>query len=266
MVTIDYGYYNRLGNLMFMWAAAALFCKKHNFKLNMPRELPKFKNKPEDPEPVSTGFGEADSSIQVQYDFGTRYYENPVITVDNNNYMSLLESNYVLDARYYFQDYFQIKDLLLKYRDEIKTIYKCTPIERDSKEVFVAFRLGDATHSRARLPKEYYDEAVSRLYADGCKGGYITSENLDHPDVEYLINKFGLQPYTNHTPLEKINFASSFNNLVLSEGSFSFWMGMLSKAENIYINDRRHIWSWHGDIFVFPEWKRLCYDSPHLPG
>lgn len=266
MVTIDYGYYNRLGNLMFMWAAAAMFCKKHNLKLNMPRTLPMFKNKPDDPEPVSTGFGEPNCSIQPEYEFGTRCFEHPVITVDNKNYMALLESESLPDARYYFQDYFQNKEFLLKYRNEIKAVYKCIVTSRDPKEVFVAFRLGDATFSRARLPRAYYDEALTKLYEQGCNGGYITSENIDHPDIVYLINKFGLKPYSNHTPLEKINFAKDFNNLVLSEGSFSFWIGMLSNAENVYINDRRHIYSWHGDMFVFPEWKRLCHDSPELPG
>ncbi|NBW33503.1 MAG: hypothetical protein EBR30_00310 [Cytophagia bacterium] len=266
MVTLNYGHYNRLGNIMFIWAAAGIFCKKHNFKLNMPRTLPKFKNKPDDPEPVSTGFGELDSSIQIQYEFGTRCFEEPTIVVNNKNYLPLLRAEYIMDARYFFEDYFQLKEIITDYRNEIKQIYKCTFTERDSKEVFVAFRLGDATYSRARLPKEYYEDALTRLYDTGCNGGYITSENLEHPDVQYLINKFGLKPYINYTPLEKINFAKDFNNLVLSEGSFSFWIGMLSNAQNVYINDRRHIWSWHGDIFVVPEWKRLCYDSPHLPG
>lgn len=266
MVTIDYGYYNRLGNIMFMWAAAVVFCKKHNFKLNMPKTLPAFKNKPEDPEPVSTGFGESTCSVQVECPEGARFFEQPVIQVDNKNYMELLKAGYVMDARYFFADYFQIKEFILEYRNDIRNVYKREFKPRDSKEVFVAFRLGDATHSRARLPKEYYEDALTKLYDNGCNSGYITTENMEHPDVQYLINKFGLKPYVNHTPLEKINFAKDFNNLVLSEGSFSFWIGMLSNAENVYINDRRHIWSWHGDIFVFPEWKRLCYDSPHLPG
>ena len=250
---------------MFMWAAAGLFCKKHNLFLNMPTTLPKFKNKPDDPEPVSTGFGEPNSSVQIKTDFGLRYCEEPAIVVNTKNYLDLLNSEYVMDAHYLFRDYFQLKEIVLQ-REAIKQIYKCKVNKRDSKEVFVAFRLGDATFSRARLPLEYYDEAISRLYISGCNRGYITSENIEHPDVQFLINKFGLVPYTNHIPLEKINFAKDFDNLVLSEGSFSFWIGMLSEATNVYINDRRHIYSWHGDVFVFPEWKRLCYDTPHLPG
>lgn len=266
MVTIEYGTYLRLGNLMFMWAAASFFCDKHNYKLNMPLSFPKFKNKPDDPEPVSTGFGEPNSSIKIQVFSGAKEFAGPVIPVNDQNYMDLLYSPYVSDAHYRFVDYFQLKPLLINHKQNIKNLYRTTPIATDPKEVFVAFRLGDAMFSRARLPKEYYEDALTRLYDEGCRGGYITSENIDHPDVVYLINKFGLKPYVNHTPMEKINFGSSFNNLVLSEGSFSFWIGMLSNAKNVYMNDRRHIWTWHSDIFVYPEWKRLCYDSPELPG
>jgi hypothetical protein len=265
VVTINYGTYNRLGNIMFMWAAAGLFCKKHNFYLNMPSTLPKFKNKPDDPVPVSTGFGEPNCSIQVKNDYGIRFNNDLIIPVTNKNYLALLNTEWVMDAHYLFEDYFQLKEIVL-HRKEIKQIFKCNIKKKDSKEVFVAFRLGDATYSRARLPKEYYEDALTRLYDTGCNQGYITSENIEHPDVQYLINKFNLKPYINSTPLEKINFAKDFDNLVLSEGSFSFWIGMLSEASNVYINDRRHIYSWHGDVFVFPEWKRLCYDSPHLPG
>lgn len=265
MVTINYGVYNRLGNIMFMWAAAGIFCKKHNFFLNMPSTLPKFKNKPEDVAPVSTGFGESTCSIQVKKQFGGRYCDDSTITVTNNNYLSLLESDYVMDAHYYFQDYFQLEEIA-RQRDFLKQIYKCKINKRDSKEVFVAFRLGDATFSRARLPRNYYDDALTRLYDSGCKQGYITSENIEHPDVQYLIEKYNLKPYVNHIPLEKINFAKDFDNLILSEGSFNYWMGALSEATNVYINDRRHVYTWHGNVFIYPEWKRLCYDSPELPG
>ena len=59
--------------------------------------------------------------------------------------------------------------------------------------------------------------------------------------------------------IEEYNNLSKLNhNLILSEGSFSWWIGFLSNAENIYYNQRERFW--HGDIFVFPEWKPLQYD------
>ncbi len=120
MVTIDYGTYNRLGNIMFMWSAATVFCKKHNFKLNASKTLPAFKNKPDDLEPVNTGFGEDNCSIQVEYYQGKRYFDNPVIPVDNKNIMALIRAPYVMDARYHFCDYFQLKELVTDHRQDIK--------------------------------------------------------------------------------------------------------------------------------------------------
>lgn len=266
MVTIDYGVNNRLGNMLFNRVAAWVFAKKHNYFISAENTLPKFKNSEEDREPVSTGFGEAWCDLKVSLTSGTKSFSGPIVCVTEQNYLQLLESDNVPDAHYHFCDYFQIPEFLLKYEKEIRSFFNLNYQERDPKEIFVAVRLGDAAHCRARLPRAYYEDAITRLYAEGCKGGFITSDSILHPDVMYLKDKFDLLPYVNHTPMSKINFAKNFNNLVLSEGSFSFWMGYLSKAERVYINDRRHLFTWHHDIFVVPTWRKLCYDSPELPG
>ena len=264
MVTIDYGNYTRLGNNMLQYAAAGIFARKHDYYMNVPTTLPRYKNKPDDPFPVSTGFGEPDSSIKVESVFGGKYFDAPQFIVNNSNYLELLKKENIDNGNYHFRDFFQIKEFILEYTTEIRNFYKVKFEPRDPKEVFVAFRLGDATLTRSRLPYAYYNDALTQLYDNGCKGGFVTSENIEHPDIQRLIEKFGLKPYINHTPMEKINFAKDFNNLVLSEGSFSFWMGFLSNAQNVFVNNRRHLWSWHGDIFVVPHWKQLCYDTPEL--
>ena len=266
MITVDYGNYLRLGNILFMRAAAWIFANKHNYVVNMPDTLPYFKNKPEDLEPVSTGFGEPWCELKVKNNYGIKRFEGPVTYVVGDNLLSFLDSETVPDAHYLFRDYMQVKEFLIKYQQQIKDFFVLNYEPTDPNEVFVAVRLGDATNSRARLPRAYYEDALTRLYDEGCRGGYITSESIEHPDIIYLKEKFNLKTYVNHTPMNKINFAKNFNNLVLSEGSFSFWMAFLSKAEKVYINDRRHIWTWHPDIFVIPEWRKLCYDSPELPG
>jgi hypothetical protein len=76
------------------------------------------------------------------------------------------------------------------------------------------------------------------------------------PFKEYL-GELG-KSYFVVSPLETIDFAKNFNNLVLSEGSFSWWIGFLSHANNVYYNERPRFW--HGDIFVVSKWKKLKYD------
>ena len=48
-----------------------------------------------------------------------------------------------------------------------------------------------------------------------------------------------------------------FNNLILSQGTFSWWIGFLSNAENIFWPSGGD--KWHGDIFVFENWKKIDF-------
>ena len=230
MVTISYS--GRLGNNLFQYIAAYIFAKKFNLKI---------------------------SSDIVENNFNLPSLENGMvgdtkIDVDDSNFMHLLESNSLELAHYRFVGYYQIKEFIIKYRNEIKSLFKLDYTNQYSDEVFVAYRIGDLEGLRQMLPIEYYQEALSKL---NFKKGYITSDSPNHPNIIKLISEFNLEIY-NALPLDKINFAKNFNNLVLSEGSFSWWMGFLSKAENIYYNERSRFW--HGDIFVLPEWKALKYD------
>ena len=63
---------------------------------------------------------------------------------------------------------------------------------------------------------------------------YITSDTIDHPPLVDLIKKYDLTIYQKK-PLDKILFAKNFNNLILSAGSFSYWMAYLSEAANVTV-------------------------------
>ena len=230
MVSINYN--GRTGNQLFQYVAAYIFAKKFNLKI---------------------------SSDIVENNFDLPSLENGIvgdikIDVDDSNFMCLLESDSLELANYHFVGYYQIKEFILKYRHQIKSLFKLDYDNQDSDEVFVAYRIGDLEGFRQMLPIEYYQEALSKL---NFNKGYITSDSPDHPNVINLMREFNLEIY-DASSLDTINFAKNFNNLVLSEGTFSWWIGFLSKAENIYYNERPRFW--HGDIFVLPEWKALKYD------
>lgn len=230
MVSIVYS--GRLGNNFFQYVAAYIFAKKFNLK-------------------ISTAVVENNFDLPL---LTGELISEPVIDVDDYNFMSLLESENLPLAHYRFVGYYQIKDFILKYQNEIKTMFNLIFIDKPKNQVFVAYRIGDINGERQMLPIEYYREALQNI---GCYDGYITSDTPDHHNVIQLSNEFNLKIY-NESALETIDFAKNFNNLVLSEGSFSWWIGFLSNAENIYYNERPRFW--HGDIFVLPEWKPLKYD------
>ncbi len=231
-MSVSINYSGRLGNNLFQYVAAYIFAKKFNLKITS-------------------------SIVENIFDLPSLVGDvtsDNIIDVDDNNFMTLLESESLTQAHYHFLGYYQNRDFILKYKNEIKSLFnlKFTDIPKD--EVFVAYRIGDINGERQMLPIEYYREALQNI---GCDKGYITSDTPNHPNVIQLSIEFNLIIY-NNSPIETIDFAKNFNNLVLSEGSFSWWMGFLSSAENIYYNERRRFW--HGDMFVIPEWKALKYD------
>jgi len=230
MVSIQYS--GRLGNNLFQYVAAYIFAKKFGFNISS---------------------GVVENKFDLPLLNGESIGGN-IIDVDDNNFMFLLESETLEQAHYRFVGYYQNRDFILKYGPEIKSLFNLTFTEVPKDQVFVAYRIGDINGERQMLPIEYYQDALRKI---GANSGFITSDSPNHPNVIQLANEFNLLIY-NESPIETIDFAKNFNNLVLSEGSFSWWMGFLSSAENIYYNERPRFW--HGDMFVLPEWKPLKYD------
>jgi hypothetical protein len=230
MVSINYD--GRLGNNLFQYVAAFLFAKKFNLSLNTIFVDDKFK------------FPQLNGSVHV---------DNKLI-VNDSNFLELLNSDTIEPRHYIFNGFFQIKDFVLNYKNEIKSLFDLSYDKINKDEVFVMYRIGDIGGLRQMLPIEFYQDALTKI---SPKSGYITSDSPTHPNVIKLSKEFNLKIY-NNTPSETINFAKNFNNLVLSEGSFSWWVGILSNSKNIYYNQRERFW--HGDIFVFTEWTPLHYD------
>lgn len=230
MVSINYS--GRLGNNLFQYVSAYIFAKK--FGLN-----------------ISSNIVENCFNLPIINGYE---YNDKIIEIDDNNLVTYLDSEKIEAAHYKFIGYYQLKDFILKYRHDIKSLFTLNYVNQPKDSVFVAYRIGDINGERQMLPIEYYMDALNKISA---KSGFITSDTPNHPNVLELATKFNLTIYYN-SPMETIDFAKNFNNLVLSEGSFSWWIGFLSKAENIYYNDRPRFW--HGDMFVLPEWKALKYD------
>lgn len=230
MVTIKYN--GRLGNNLFQYIAAYFFAKKFNYSI------------------ISNVVEGCFNLPQLN---GLVCNNNELI-VNDSNFLDLLNSDTIEQRHYIFDGFFQIKDFVLNYKEEIKSLFNLSYDNINKDEVFVMYRIGDMLGGRQMLPIEYYQKSLSIIKSNG---GYITSDSPEHPNVVQLSKEFNLTIY-NDTPIETINFAKNFNNLVLSEGSFSWWVGMLSNAKNIYYNQRERFW--HGDIFVFPEWYSLNYD------
>ena len=127
----------------------------------------------------------------------------------------------------------------------------------EEDEVFIHIRLGDVTRVNPGI--EYYRNCLNSIK---FKKGYISSDSIDNDMVKTLIDEYKLIKYMND-PIKTIDFAKTFKNIVLSKGTFSWWIGVLSKGDNIMYPKEEQEWPnpphWHGNIFVYDKWKGIKY-------
>ena len=235
MITINYG--GRMGNNMIQYSAAKLLSNKHKIKLVTP--------------PINGDINFTELLLPTNDDEYQIHQHNTLI-VDNNNFLPLLESPIIENRHYVFSDYFQFESFFSNYEGDIRKLYKNCKEKREG--VFVHYRIGDIINSKNMLPLNYYLDALNKI---GSKGGYITSDTPNHPNVITLSEQFELE-ILNDNPINTIDLGRRFGNIVLSEGTFSWWIGHLSNAKKIFFNKRNRFW--HGEIFTNKEWIGLHYD------
>ena len=115
--------------------------------------------------------------------------------------------------------------------------------------VFVHVRLGDM--SSLNPGYEYY---ASCLKALRFEDGYIASDSPEDPLCQRLIAEFGLKPYVGDE-VDTLQFGSTCAHCVLSNGTFSWMLGVLGTHTTVYYPRPRR--QWHGDIFKMPGWLEV---------
>jgi hypothetical protein len=237
MVNLVYQQGGRLGNSIIQYFAAYIFAKKFNLKLNA----------------TTKGWDNFDFNSLIKNTIIDGNIGYNTIELTDENFIEYLERDSLELNKYNFNGYFQIKDFLQNYENDIKSNLNLIYKDVDKDLVFVHYRIGDVINKSVMLPLEYYIEALEKI---NCKGGYISSDSINHEFCKILMDKFNLLPI-NLSPLDTIMFAKDFNNIVLSEGTFSWCIGFFSRTSNIIYN-KRNI-NWHGDIF-FDRWTSLSWD------
>ena len=196
--------------------------------------------------------------IELYKDGSKTYNENILITDDN--FFDFIKNNTIFNKNIIFSPimYAQTKDFsfyIRKYicEDEQKTkiVEKNLFKQRynNNNDIFVHIRLGDSIDVNPGYI--YYDSVLKNLTFEK---GFISSDLLTHPLCIALIKKHNLIPFKN-TEVKTVMFASTCKHIVLSNGTFSWLIGLLGFYSNIYFPKIKKIW--HGDIFVFPDWNEI---------
>ena len=244
IVNNNYHHGGRFANLFFTGMALHFIAKKYNLEVAY-KEHDKFKK------------------LGVEWFVGNNTYENTVKLSDNNFYNYIIgnkisrenisiENNVWCQTRefsFYLKHYFD--NDLQKNKIIENNLFKDR--YTNNNDVFIHIRLGDISHTNYIQPITYYENAL-KLF--NFENGYISSDTIDHPTCQTLIQKYNLN-IINYNEEETIMCASTCKNVILSSGTFSWLIGLLSYYSNIYY-PKIYV-KWHGDIFVFSEWTEVAY-------
>jgi hypothetical protein len=133
-----------------------------------------------------------------------------------------------------YEGYFQRWEYFAGQRDRVRGYYTYSkPESRSSKDVCLHLRLTDYHEIPAMIkPPEMYGSVVDRIYdgklvivTDDPKDGYLDYFLERYPNVEVLSG----------SAQEDFCTLMSFDNLVVSNSTFSWWAAYLGESRNIFI-------------------------------
>ena len=244
----------RFGNHFFRNMVAHLISIKNNIKFNY-SFYEKFKKLGiiffihGNNNPTSQNSLEINDKNFMDYINRTNFINNNAFNV-NKGYFQTREFCHYLKSIFYTSDNIYKNNILNS------NIFK----QRYNKnnDLYIHVRIGDLIWNKDFYnPFDYYDKALQKV--DYFNKGYISTDSPEHEICVKLINKYNLE-LINYDEVETIMFASTCKNIVLSQGTFSWLIGFLSfNYSNVYFPKIKMNAFWHGDIFVFPEWKEIEY-------
>ena len=249
----------RFGNIFIRNFVAEYIAKKNNLKMNY-------------------GFYENFKKLGINLFIGTKTYsETLIITddiVDSIIFDDKIFNQYVRNKNIIFRQHeynpnntpyawCQTSSIVSYIRNVVnfeERVYKSNPyIKRynNNSDLFIHVRLGDIIEFKFDVDYKYYDEIITKISnTNPYKKAYITSDSIDHDICQRLIKKYNLIIY-NADEIDTLQFGSTCKSIVLSNGTFSWLLGLLSFRSNVHYPTIKK--KWHGNIFIYPDWHEINY-------
>ena len=254
MIYINYK--GRLGNNLTQYVLGRLISDKYKVMLESPMNRSYRRDDMGDPSaPLDTVDWSTMFKEHCTYEKKTNTNKR---TITDDSYTSVLHEIFAdfSDFDWQVDGFFQREDILCGFRREILDMFNSSDHVRPSDQVFIHYRLGDLIWAEKRglgkighkpLDHDYYIRAI-----DECdfSTGYISTDSPENWRVQDILSRYNVQLFQDQ-PVETIQFARQFNNLILSHGQMSYWMAYLSKAENITIPFNHPVSDINENIYSF---------------
>ena len=157
-----------------------------------------------------------------------------IIDILNNKITYLPEKHYILDGFYqnpeiikHINYYFTNKNNFYVQRVILNNPYQNR--YKNNKDIFIHLRAGDifSYNKNNMVPSLSYYTKILDKFKDQCDNIYLSSDNIDCHFCQTLINTYKIKKY-NKDKVDTIQFASTCKYIILSSGSYSLIIGLLS--------------------------------------
>jgi hypothetical protein len=222
-MSVQINYKGRCGNNIFQYVTARIFSEKNGLNLNQDLNCDLLKTTPHKNSQKNIG--------------------NSTIRLNNGSFINN-ELPYQGDYNYVFDDFFQNCVYINDNKDMVKNFFDLPKIEKNLKDIVLHIRLDDKVHSNNLNNPEDWSKAeimhpdyyTSILDKEIYEKVYIVVDNIKYGWEKKYISYFDkYNPIiVSKTPYEDFHFIRSFNKIITSTSTYSYWSAFLSDAEKIY--------------------------------
>jgi len=149
--------------------------------------------------------------------------------------------------------FFQILSYYLDEKDFIKNSFSCK-IQKEENTFGIHLRKDDITGTQNDLP-DFWFESMSERFPHHTK--FLTTDSPNCSLVQRLMSK-GFQLWDS-SPEDTILKFAGFSDIVLSQGTFSWWIAFLSEGRKHNLIPEIGWNSEKSRIKLFPPWENWVY-------
>lgn len=232
-------YLGRLGNNLFQYCFGRILSKKMNTTF-VCKSLTLFPN-------ADIGNQTLNKSIKNNQIFLTKHNVDIDSLVKNTDEKDLVLNGYFQKSKYYL-DYFEdIRKWLILDSDYQKLILKKYKIDNHCLAIHV--RLGDYLTLGYAIKKDHMNHVVTQVLKKlkNINKIYVITDDKKskyHSIFEKFESKNMKVILLSNSPKEDFYLLTCFNNIIMSQSSFSWWAVFFSNAKNIFCPKTKTYGQW----------------------